>query len=75
HDGSRWQQEVKMPVKAPLGPIPAAVPVGSVPAGARPVSDPQRLRDLEDARATRQLREELRQQFHPDDPCRHRPIM
>ncbi len=39
-----------------------------------PVSDPGLLERLNDAREVRLEREELRTQFHPDDPNRNRPI-
>lgn len=43
----------------------------------RPVTDPARIRELDDTRALRLERQQLRQQFHPDDPSRHReqPIL
>lgn len=41
----------------------------------QPVRDPQQLRELDDTRALRLERQQLRQQFHPDDPYRQQPIM
>ncbi len=41
----------------------------------QPVRDPQQLRELDDTRALRLEREQLRQQFHPDDPYRQQPVM
>ncbi|QSQ32085.1 hypothetical protein ISN31_16495 [Xanthomonas translucens pv. translucens] len=42
---------------------------------AQPVRDPQQLRELDDTRALRLERQQLREQFHPDDPYRHQPIL
>jgi len=39
-----------------------------------PVTDPALIEALNDSRALRQEREQLRTQFHPDDPNRSRPI-
>lgn len=39
-----------------------------------PVTDPALVDALNDSRALRQEREQLRTQFHPDDPYRDRPI-
>lgn len=39
-----------------------------------PVTDPALIDALNDSRALRQEREQLRTQFHPDDPYRDRPI-
>lgn len=39
-----------------------------------PVTDPVLIDALNDSRALRQEREQLRTQFHPDDPYRDRPI-
>ncbi|WP_223202941.1 XVIPCD domain-containing protein [Stenotrophomonas sp. 169] len=39
-----------------------------------PVTDPALIEALNDRRALRQEREQLRTQFHPDDPNRSRPI-
>ena len=39
-----------------------------------PVTDPALIDALNDSRALRQEREQLRTQFHPDDPNRDRPI-
>lgn len=41
----------------------------------QPVRDPQQIRDLDDTRALRLERQQLRQQFHPDDPYRQPPLM
>ncbi|QNH19212.1 hypothetical protein HEP73_00098 [Xanthomonas sp. GW] len=41
----------------------------------QPVRDPQQLRELDDTRALRLERQQLRQQFHPDDPYRQQPVM
>jgi len=41
----------------------------------QPVRDPQQIRDLDDTRALRLERQQLRQQFHPDDPYRQQPVM
>src|SRR5690606_17066366 len=38
------------------------------------VTDPALIDALNDSRALRQEREQLRTQFHPDDPYRDRPI-
>jgi hypothetical protein len=40
-----------------------------------PVRDPQQLRELDDTRELRLQRQQLRQQFHPDDPYRHQPVL
>ncbi|MBO9881266.1 hypothetical protein J7357_07605 [Xanthomonas sp. D-109] len=42
---------------------------------AQPVRDPQQLRELDDTRALRLERQQLREQFHPEDPYRHQPIL
>ncbi len=75
HDANGWQHEVNAPISVPLGATPIPLPLGSISMGTVPVTKPETLRYLDDARATRQLREELRQQFHPEDPNRDRPIM
>lgn len=41
----------------------------------QPVRDPQQIRELDDTRALRLERQQLRQQFHPDDPYRQQPVM
>ncbi|MQS43503.1 hypothetical protein KFS86_00390 [Xanthomonas translucens pv. hordei] len=41
----------------------------------QPVRDPQQLRELDDTRALRLERQQLRQQFHPDDPYRQQPVL
>ncbi|UKE50929.1 hypothetical protein KCU57_00410 [Xanthomonas translucens] len=41
----------------------------------QPVRDPQQLRELDDTRALRLERQQLRQQFHPEDPYRHQPVL
>jgi hypothetical protein len=41
----------------------------------QPVRDPQQLRELDDTRALRLEREQLQQQFHPDDPYRQQPVL
>lgn len=41
----------------------------------QPVRDPGQIRQLEDTRELRLERQQLRQQFHPDDPYRQQPIM
>ncbi len=40
-----------------------------------PISDPDRLEALNDAREVRLHRQQLRTEFHPDDPNQHRPII
>lgn len=40
-----------------------------------PVRDPQRIRELDDTRELRLQRQQLRQQFYPDDPYRHQPVL
>lgn len=40
-----------------------------------PVSDPGLIESLNDTRGLRLERQQLREQFHPDDPNRQRPIM
>ncbi|QNH14977.1 hypothetical protein HEP74_00090 [Xanthomonas sp. SS] len=41
----------------------------------QPVRDPQQLLELDDTRALRLERQQLRQQFHPDDPYRQQPVL
>ncbi|WP_369941817.1 XVIPCD domain-containing protein [Xanthomonas medicagonis] len=43
--------------------------------GRHPVRDPQQIRELDDTRELRLQRQQLRQQFHPDDPYRHQPVL
>ena len=50
------------------------VPIESRIAIKLPVTDPALIEALNDSRALRQEREQLRTQFHPDDPNRDRPI-
>lgn len=73
HGVDGWRQKSAELEVGSLG--PTAVHVRSQPASDLKVTNPETLRYLDDARATRQLREELRQQFHPEDPNRDRPIM
>ncbi|WP_294994924.1 XVIPCD domain-containing protein [uncultured Stenotrophomonas sp.] len=73
HGVDGWRQKSAELEVGSLG--PTAVHVRSPPASDLKVTNPETLRYLDDARATRQLREELRQQFHPEDPNRDRPIM
>lgn len=40
-----------------------------------PVTSPETLETLNDLRQLRMDRQQLREQFHPDDPNQHRPIM
>ncbi|MDS9993249.1 hypothetical protein PNQ69_10715 [Xanthomonas sp. A2111] len=42
---------------------------------AHPVRDPQQIRELDETRALRLERQQLREQFHPEDPYRHQPIL
>lgn len=47
---------------------------GAMAPHVRKVTDPTLIRSLDDTRALRLEREQLRHQFHPDDPARHRGI-
>ncbi|MBB5943547.1 XVIPCD domain-containing protein [Xanthomonas sp. 3307] len=42
---------------------------------AQPVRDPQQIRELDETRALRLERQQFREQFHPEDPYRHQPIL
>lgn len=76
-DHGRWTVQVTAPVTLQAGVVPVPVPVPGVgiPLGSRDVTDPAVLRHLDDAHDVRQQRENLRHQFHPEDPNRDRPIV
>ena len=59
HTGG-WQQPAPIETR-----LPAKVPVG----------DPALIQMLEEERGVRLEREQLRSQFHPDDPNQHRPLV
>ena len=67
---SGWSQEVVEPAVLNAGPLSMNGPRTRIDA----VTDPAVLRYLDDAREVRQQREAMRDQFHPDDPNRSRPI-
>lgn len=74
-DEGRWTVQVSAPVTVQAGVVPVPVPGVGIPLGRRDVTDPAVLHHLDDAHDVRQQREALRQQFHPDDPNRDRPIV
>lgn len=74
-DEGRWTVQVTAPVTVQAGVVPVPVPGVGIPVGSRDVTDPAVLRHLDDAHDVRQQRENLRHQFHPDDPNRDRPIV
>lgn len=72
-EGGQWRREIEVKVSVPLGPLP--IPVGSFSPASVPVTDKATLEYLDDARRVRQQRQDLRDDFHPEDPNRNRPIM
>ncbi|MDV3469066.1 DUF6696 domain-containing protein [Stenotrophomonas sp. C3(2023)] len=72
-DTTGWLEQRQLRASIPIGVVP--VPLPSMPISPRAVTDPATLSDLEAARDVRLERARLRQQFHPDDPNRERPIL
>ncbi|MNK16884.1 hypothetical protein D3C87_350540 [compost metagenome] len=72
-EGGQWRRDIEVKVSVPLGPLP--IPVGSFSPASVPVTDKATLEYLDDARHVRQQRQDLRDDFHPEDPNRNRPIM
>lgn len=72
-DAAQWRREVEVKITVPLGALP--IPVGSFSPGTLPVNDTATIDYLGDARGARLQRQALRDDFHPDDPNRNRPIM
>lgn len=73
HVDGRWTEQIGARANLPLGAVPLPGPV--VPLGTREVTQPETLKALQDAREVRQNRAALREEFHPDDPNRDRPIL
>lgn len=72
-EGDGWVEELTRRTALPFGAVP--VPGPGITVGTRAVTDPITLKELDEARDVRLQRETLRQQFHPDDPNRDRPIL
>lgn len=69
HDGKTYTFHAQSGRWLGPAPIESRIPVPL------PVSDPALIESLNDTRELRQERQQLREQFHPDDPNRQRPIM